>query len=69
MPVVPTLQPGATDGVFLAAVGIPTYGIEAVFMGPDLGNAHGLNEYVPVQSLLEGREFMYRLVKLYADQK
>jgi acetylornithine deacetylase/succinyl-diaminopimelate desuccinylase-like protein len=69
VPVVPTLQPGATDGVFLAAVGIPTYGIEAVFMGPDLGNAHGLNEYVPVKSLLEGREFMYRLVKLYADEK
>jgi acetylornithine deacetylase/succinyl-diaminopimelate desuccinylase-like protein len=69
VPVVPTLQPGATDGVFLTAVGIPTYGIEAVFMRPDLGNAHGLNEYVPVKSLLEGREFMYRLVKVYAEQK
>jgi acetylornithine deacetylase/succinyl-diaminopimelate desuccinylase-like protein len=69
VPVVPTLQPGATDGVFLTAAGIPTYGIEAVFMRPDLGNAHGLNEYVPVKSLLEGREFMYRLVKVYAEQK
>ncbi len=69
VPVVPTLQPGATDGVFMAAVGIPTYGIEAVFMGPDLGNVHGLNEYVSVKSLLEGREFMYRLVKVYAEQK
>jgi acetylornithine deacetylase/succinyl-diaminopimelate desuccinylase-like protein len=69
VPVVPILQPGATDGEFLNAVGIPTYGIEPVFVGPDLGNIHGLNEYVSVKSLLEGREFLYRLVKMYADQK
>ena len=69
LPVVPVLQPGATDGRYLIAAGIPTYGIEAVFVGPDLGNIHGLNEYISVNSLLEGREFMYRLVKLYGDRK
>ena len=69
VPVVPILQPGATDGQFLNAVGIPTYGFEPVFMKPDLGNIHGLNEYVNVKSLLEGRDFLYRLVKIYADQK
>ena len=69
VPVVAMMQPGATDGQFLNAVGIPTYGIEAVFMGADLGNIHGLNEYVRVKSLLEGREFMYRLVKTYANQR
>ena len=37
VPVLPILQPGATDGQFLNAVGIPTYGIEPVFIGPDLG--------------------------------
>ena len=68
VPVVPMMQPGATDGEFLTPVGIPTYGIEAIFMGPDLGNIHGLNEYVGVKSLLEGREFMYRLVEIYADR-
>jgi acetylornithine deacetylase/succinyl-diaminopimelate desuccinylase-like protein len=68
VPVVPVLQPGATDGVFFNAAGIPTYGIEAVFIGPDLGGVHGLNEHVSVDSLLQGREFMYRLVKAYADQ-
>lgn len=66
VPVLPILQPGATDGEFLNAAGIPTYGIEPVFLGPDLGNIHGLNEYVSVKSLLEGREFLYRLVKVYA---
>src|ERR1700736_5338641 len=68
-PLLPLLQPGATDGQFLNAAGIPTYGVEPVFVGRDLGNIHGLNEYVGVKSLLEGREFLYRLVKVYADQK
>jgi len=69
VPVLPILQAGATDGEFTNAVGIPTFGVEPVFMGPDLGNIHGLNEYVGVKSLLEGREFLYRLVKMYAEQK
>jgi len=69
VPVLPILQAGATDGEFTNAVGIPTYGVEPVFIGPDLGHIHGLNEYVGVTSLLEGREFLYRLVKIYAEQK
>ena len=69
VPVLPILQAGATDGEFTNAVGIPTYGIEPVFVGPDLGHIHGLNEYVGVQSLLEGREFAYLLVKAYVEQQ
>ena len=68
VPVVPILQPGATDGQFLNAAGIPTYGIEPLFAGPDLGHIHGLNEYVSVQSLLDCRDFLYRLIKMYSDQ-
>jgi len=69
VPVLPILQTGATDGEFTNGVGIPTYGVEPVFLGPDVGHIHGLNEYVGVNSLLEGREFLYRLVKIYAEQK
>jgi len=69
VPVLPILQAGATDGAFLNAGGIPTYGIDPLFAGPDLGNIHGLNEYVGVQSLLEARAFLYRLIKIYADAK
>jgi acetylornithine deacetylase/succinyl-diaminopimelate desuccinylase-like protein len=68
VPVLPILQAGATDGEFTNAAGIPTYGVEPVFVGPDLGHIHGLNEYVGVKSLLEGREFLHRLVKIYAEQ-
>jgi acetylornithine deacetylase/succinyl-diaminopimelate desuccinylase-like protein len=68
VPVVPALQPYATDGQFLNAAGIPTYGIAPIFVGPGLGNIHGLNEHIGVQALLEGREFLYRLIKIYAEQ-
>ena len=68
VPVVPILQPGATDGEFLNAAGIPTYGIEPLFLGRDLGNIHGLNEYVSVQSLMECRDFLYQLVRIYAEE-
>ncbi|HYM28233.1 MAG TPA: M20/M25/M40 family metallo-hydrolase [Steroidobacteraceae bacterium] len=69
VPVLPILQPGATDGEFLNAAGIPTYGIEPLFLGPDFGHIHGLNEYVGVDSLMQCRDFLYRLVRAYAEQK
>jgi len=69
VPVIPLLQPGATDGQFLTTSGIPTYGVNGLFMDPDLGFIHGLNERVRVQSLYDGRDFLYELVKIYAAQK
>jgi acetylornithine deacetylase/succinyl-diaminopimelate desuccinylase-like protein len=69
VPVVPILQAGATDATFLNAAGIPAFGISGLFVETDLGHIHGLNERIPVRSLYEGREFLYRLVRLYADQK
>ena len=52
--------------LFLGAAGIPTYGIGALFFEPDLGGVHGLNERIRVQSLYDGRDYLYELVKLYA---
>jgi acetylornithine deacetylase/succinyl-diaminopimelate desuccinylase-like protein len=68
IPVVPTLEPGATDAQFLDPAGIPTYGISGLFQDSDLGHIHGLNERIRVQSVYDGRTFLYRLVKLYANQ-
>lgn len=68
VPVVPALEPGASDAQFLNPAGIPTYGITGLFTDPDGGNIHGLNERIRVQSVYEGRKFLYRLVKLYANQ-
>jgi acetylornithine deacetylase/succinyl-diaminopimelate desuccinylase-like protein len=69
IPVVPIMQAAGTDAPALIAVGIPTYGVSGLFYEPDLGRIHGLNERIGVTSLMEAREFSYRLVKIYADQK
>ena len=68
VPVIPALEPGASDAQFLNPAGIPTYGVTGIFIDPDGGGIHGLNERVRVQSVYEGRTFLYRLVKLYAAQ-
>jgi acetylornithine deacetylase/succinyl-diaminopimelate desuccinylase-like protein len=65
MKLIPMMSTGATDGRYLNALGIPTYGLSGTFVDPDGGSIHGLNERVRVQSLYEGRDFLYEVVKLY----
>lgn len=67
VPLVPAMSTGATDGRFMLAAGVPTYGLSGMFGEPDGGGVHGLNERIHVRSLYEGREFLYRVVKLYAN--
>ena len=59
------MQAGATDGAFLTPVGIPTYGISGMFVDSDGNGIHGLNERIKVKTLLDGREYLYRLMKVY----
>jgi acetylornithine deacetylase/succinyl-diaminopimelate desuccinylase-like protein len=66
--VVPTMAAGATDGEFLGNAGIPTYGLSGMFgTGENMG-VHGLNEHIAIASLMEGRDFLFDLVKAYAPQ-
>jgi acetylornithine deacetylase/succinyl-diaminopimelate desuccinylase-like protein len=69
IPVIPAMATGATDGRFLNAGGIPTYGLSGMFSEPTGSGVHGLNERILVRSLLEGRQYLYKVVKLYADGK
>jgi acetylornithine deacetylase/succinyl-diaminopimelate desuccinylase-like protein len=48
--VVPSMSAGATDGVFFRAAGIPTYGVDGIFIKDSDDFSHGLNERVPVDS-------------------
>lgn len=66
LPVVPIFQAGGTDAPFMASIGIPTYGIGSFFLEPDLGRIHGLNERLRVDSLYDGRDFLWELVNLLA---
>ncbi len=64
---VPTMLPGYTDGKFLNPAGVPTYGLSGLFADAEGDHIHGLNERMRVKSLMDGRRFLYEVVKRYAD--
>jgi acetylornithine deacetylase/succinyl-diaminopimelate desuccinylase-like protein len=67
VPLIPSMSTGATDGIFLEAIGIPVYGAPGGWGDPDGNGVHGLNEHRSVRSVYVGRDFLTDLVKLYAD--
>jgi acetylornithine deacetylase/succinyl-diaminopimelate desuccinylase-like protein len=69
VPFIPAMLTGATDGRFTNAAGTVTYGLSGLMAGPDGDNIHGLNERIQVKALMNGRRFLYEVVKLYADGK
>ncbi len=69
VPVLPMMVPGATDGLYLRAVGIPTYGVQGFFMERDDVRAHGRDERMSVNGFYEGQTFMYQLVKLLSSSQ
>jgi len=62
----PSMSTGASDGRYLRASGIPTYGVQGFFDERDGGRAHGRDERIPVQSFYEGQTFLYEIVKVLA---
>jgi acetylornithine deacetylase/succinyl-diaminopimelate desuccinylase-like protein len=69
VPLIPYQVNGADDGRFLTPAGIPTYGLSGLFRDANGDGTHGLNEHIRVRSLYDGRDFLYSVVKLYADGK
>jgi acetylornithine deacetylase/succinyl-diaminopimelate desuccinylase-like protein len=64
VPVVPIMVVGATDGRYLRAVGIPTYGVQGFFFDRDNDiRFHGRDERMRIDSFYQGQEFQYDLVK------
>jgi acetylornithine deacetylase/succinyl-diaminopimelate desuccinylase-like protein len=64
---VPIMVMGATDGRFLRAAGIPTYGVQGFFFDRGDIRFHGRDERMAVQSFYEGQLFLYDLVKALAQ--
>jgi len=63
VPSVPMMVMGGTDGMYLRAAGIPTYGVQGIFHDRGDIRFHGRDERVKVQSFYEGQTFLYELVK------
>ena len=64
--VVPIMVMGATDGRALRMAGIPTYGVQGVFLDRNDMRMHGRDERLSMQSFYEAQTFLYELVKALA---
>ena len=65
--VIPVMEVGATDGLFLRSAGIPTYGISGVFIDVDDNRIHGKDERVGVKEFYDGLEYIYQLIKSFSS--
>lgn len=68
VPMIPVMSTGGTDAPYLSLAGIPTYGMPGIFQQLEGSGVHGLNERISVKSLYEGRDYLFELAKIYANQ-
>ena len=61
--VVPAMETGASDGLFLRNAGIPTYNTGAIAVDANDDRAHGRDERVLEKSFYDATQFLYDLVK------
>ena len=54
VPITASMSSGASDGLFVRAAGIPTYGTSEILMKDSDDFSHGLNERVPVMAFYNG---------------
>jgi acetylornithine deacetylase/succinyl-diaminopimelate desuccinylase-like protein len=69
VPMFPMMTTGATDGPYLNAVGIPTYGVPGRFSDPDGNGVHGLNERKSVEGLYDERDYLFDLIQVYLNSR
>ena len=69
VPVVPSMETGATDGLYFRNAGIPVYGVSGVPLEADDMRAHGQDERIRVDAFYQGLEFSVRLVRALAGRR
>jgi acetylornithine deacetylase/succinyl-diaminopimelate desuccinylase-like protein len=62
-PVTPVMENGASDSIYFAQAGIPSYGYSAVALERDDVRAHGKDERLPVDSYWKSLDFFYAFTK------
>lgn len=69
IPVIPSMSTGATDSQPFRVAGIPAYGVSGIMNDVDDIRAHGRDERLPIKSLYDGQDFLYRLTKMFATTR
>jgi acetylornithine deacetylase/succinyl-diaminopimelate desuccinylase-like protein len=67
-PVTPVMENGASDSIYFAQVGIPSYGYSAVALERDDDRAHGQDERLPVDSYWKSLDFFYAFTKALGSE-
>jgi acetylornithine deacetylase/succinyl-diaminopimelate desuccinylase-like protein len=62
-PVTAVMENGASDSIYYAQAGIPSYGFSAIALERDDDRAHGQDERVPIDSYKKSVDFFYAYVK------
>jgi acetylornithine deacetylase/succinyl-diaminopimelate desuccinylase-like protein len=61
--VTPEMENGASDSIYFAQAGIPSYGYSAIALERDDVRAHGRDERLPIDSYWKSLDFFYAFVK------
>jgi acetylornithine deacetylase/succinyl-diaminopimelate desuccinylase-like protein len=59
VPIVPIMETGATDGLFLRNAGVPVYAFSGLFIATNDIRAHGKDERILVTAFDDGLDFTY----------
>lgn len=63
VPVTTVMENGATDSIYFAQAGIPSYGFSAIALEREDMRAHGQDERLPVDSYWKSLDFFYAFAK------
>jgi len=66
LPITPSMDAGASDSKYPRNLGIPAYGVSAVFPDADDIRAHGRDERIVASRLEEAGELAYRFMKAFS---
>ncbi len=66
VPIVPIMETGATDGLYLRNAGVPVYGFSGLFIAIDDVRAHGKDERILVTAFDDALDFTYDFLKRIA---
>jgi len=63
LPIVPIMEPGASDSIYTMAAGVPSYGLNGFQIDSDDIRYHGKDERLGVESFYKGVQFTYLFLK------
>jgi acetylornithine deacetylase/succinyl-diaminopimelate desuccinylase-like protein len=69
VPLIPVMDTGASDSIYLLRAGIPAYGAGGLFVDEDDIRAHGRDERIRVGAFYGGVDFMWELVTRFGRLK